>query len=187
MELYLIRHTRPDVPEGVCYGQSDVGLAETFPEELLALERKLPPSDTLQFFSSPLRRCLVLAEALSTGPVETDTRLMEMDFGAFEMQPWSSIEPGALNHWMEDFVNRHCPGGESYLDLYDRTVACFEKIIEKDHERIGLVVHGGVVRALLSHVLELPLNRSFRLEIDFGGVTRLTRGKHGFQVDYVNR
>ena len=28
MELYLIRHPRPQVAPGVCYGQTDLGLAE---------------------------------------------------------------------------------------------------------------------------------------------------------------
>ncbi len=187
MEIYLIRHTRPDVPEGTCYGQYDAELADTFPAELLRLKKKLPPPDTLRFFSSPLKRCFLLAEALSAAPVETDRRLMEMDFGTFEMQAWKSIDPGPLRHWMDDFVNRRVPGGESFLDLYERSVASFEEIIEKDHERFGLVVHGGVVRALLSHVLGLPLNRTFLFQIDFGSVTKLTRRRDVFHVDYVNR
>ena len=28
MQVYLIRHTRPDVPEGTCYGRTDVPLDE---------------------------------------------------------------------------------------------------------------------------------------------------------------
>ena len=33
MVVYLIRHTSVDVPQGVCYGQTDVPLKPTFEEE----------------------------------------------------------------------------------------------------------------------------------------------------------
>ena len=33
MVVYLIRHTSVDVPQGVCYGQTDVPLNPTFEEE----------------------------------------------------------------------------------------------------------------------------------------------------------
>lgn len=33
MRLHFIRHTRPDIARGVCYGQSDIPLAASFAEE----------------------------------------------------------------------------------------------------------------------------------------------------------
>ena len=33
MRLHFIRHTRPDIARGVCYGQSDIPLASSFPEK----------------------------------------------------------------------------------------------------------------------------------------------------------
>lgn len=30
MSLILVRHTRPDVPRGLCYGRLDVGVLDTF-------------------------------------------------------------------------------------------------------------------------------------------------------------
>ena len=33
MNIYLVRHTAVDVPRGICYGQSDVPLKETFVHE----------------------------------------------------------------------------------------------------------------------------------------------------------
>ena len=38
MVVYLIRHTSVDVPQGVCYGQTDVPLNPTFEEP-----HRLPP------------------------------------------------------------------------------------------------------------------------------------------------
>ena len=31
--LYLIRHTAPDIAPGTCYGQLDIGAADSFEEE----------------------------------------------------------------------------------------------------------------------------------------------------------
>ena len=41
MDVYLVRHTSVDVPRGVCYGQSDVLLKETFPQEGEGVKAKL--------------------------------------------------------------------------------------------------------------------------------------------------
>ena len=40
MQVILVRHTRVDVPRGVCYGWSDVPCAPTFEEEA-ALTRRV--------------------------------------------------------------------------------------------------------------------------------------------------
>ena len=34
MEIYLVRHTTPAIEKGVCYGQTDLNVAETFEEEV---------------------------------------------------------------------------------------------------------------------------------------------------------
>ena len=38
MKVYIIRHTAPDVPQGTCYGQTDVPLKETFETEARAVQ-----------------------------------------------------------------------------------------------------------------------------------------------------
>ena len=38
MEVILIRHTSVDVPVGICYGQTDVPLKESFEEEAASSE-----------------------------------------------------------------------------------------------------------------------------------------------------
>jgi len=72
MELYLIRHPRPDVPPGTCYGRSDVGIIDDAAEVAARLKPHLPP--TYQLHASPLQRARLLAEAL--GEPTFDERLM---------------------------------------------------------------------------------------------------------------
>ena len=80
MELYLIRHPRPQVAPGVCYGQTDLGLAEPAAEVAERLRPLLPADFTLH--ASPLARARLLAEALGTPRL--DARLQEIHFGDWE-------------------------------------------------------------------------------------------------------
>ena len=69
MELYLIRHPRPAVAPGICYGQTDLGLAEPAAEVAARLRPLLPADFALH--ASPLARARLLAEALQTAGVGT--------------------------------------------------------------------------------------------------------------------
>lgn len=177
MEVHVVRHTRPKIETGVCYGQSDIELADSFPAELSELERKLS-FPYHQVYSSPLKRCRQLADKLSSGEVKTDPRLQEADFGAWELRCWDDIPQAALTHWMQDFVQIAPPQGESLQTLYWR-VANFMDILPDKHlpdERLLLVTHGGVMRCIWAYVLEIPLKNVFRMNPNYGSINRFTIG-----------
>lgn len=187
MELYLIRHTTPDVAEGVCYGQTDIGLATSFDDELARLQEKLAGLAPVACYSSPLQRCARLAQALDQAP-QHDERLKELSFGAWEMQPWDGISPQALEQWGEDYVNSAPPDGETFSALHRRAAHFLHEISLRQHVGPVLAVtHAGVIRALLAEVLRLPLQEVFRFYLDYGGVTKLQLGGPAPVVAYVNR
>ena len=68
MRLHFIRHTRPDIARGVCYGQSDIPLAASFAEEAedvrARLNERLEGRTPTRIYSSPLSRCRRLRAAL---------------------------------------------------------------------------------------------------------------------------
>ena len=188
MELYLIRHTTPDIAEGICYGQTDVGLADSFEKEVKTLREKLPNGcERFPIYSSPLERCSKLSARLSGGAITTDQLLMELDFGDWEGQPWDDIDDASLSEWMQDFVEVQCPGGESYHQLYDRVIKWWKKIVSTDQEKVLVVTHAGVIRCLLSHILELPLENSFRLQVDYGSISKIVHQNNRNTVAYINR
>src|SRR5271155_6105875 len=119
MEVYLIRHTTPLIKKGVCYGQSDIPLAETFPVEAGKVLALLPKAIEV-VYASPLARCYQLAKCIPARELFVDKRLLELDFGEWEMQKWNDIDQEMLNAWMKNFVTMRVPNGESFIDLNNR-------------------------------------------------------------------
>jgi alpha-ribazole phosphatase len=188
MDLYLIRHTLPGVPPGVCYGQADVDVAESFESEAAAVLAKLDGIVPAACYSSPLRRCAKLAAALTTGEVRHDPRLMELSFGSWEMRRWEDIPRPALDRWGQAFVEEAPPGGESLRALHGRVQGFLRDARACSHDGPVLAItHAGVIRVLLAEALGLPLEAVFRFHLDYGGVTRLHFQSALPTVEYVNR
>lgn len=187
MQLHLIRHTTPDVPSGVCYGQSDIGLADSFEWELGGIREKLADTPFTACYSSPLQRCARLARELFDGEPRHDARLAELAFGSWEMQPWQAIPRHELDPWSADWVSQAPPGGESFAELHRRTSNFLEELRLRHDGPVLAVTHSGVIRALLADASGLPLTAIFRFRLDFGGVTRIDYGGAAPLVAYVNR
>ncbi len=186
MEIYLIRHTRVGIETGICYGHTDVPLAESFAEECEILRSKLPAFETCSLYSSPSSRCRRLAEQLYEGNILDDPRLMELNFGDWEMQRWDDIEAGALRVWTEDIVNQRCPQGESYREQFQRVAAFWEDMPRNGPETL-LMTHSGVIRAVLAHLLSIPLEKSLHINIEYGSVTKIHLCENVPMIEYINR
>jgi alpha-ribazole phosphatase len=201
MEIYLIRHTQTATDPGMCYGQSDIALANSFPDEMANLHDKLPEfDDDCKVFSSPLTRCLQLAETFSD-TVTTDVRLQELNFGDWEGKRFDDIDADVLRHWTDNFVTAAPPKGENFEDLYQRAGSFWQDLLAieasapahaprlrpvGEAEKVLVITHAGVIRALLARALNLPLANSFQLRIDSGSVHKLRRSDDYLYVEYIN-
>jgi alpha-ribazole phosphatase len=191
MEIYLIRHTAVDNPAKLCYGQSDIPLADDWKSSFDLLKNKLgeiPPSSV--FYSSPFKRCIQLAEFLSGDQYLIDPRIAEMHFGNWEQHAWTEIDQTDLNLWMANYVTYKVPGGENFEELFKRCAQFWDDLLSQNQSKIFIITHGGVIRSILAHVLNIPLDKIFQLEIDYSSVTRITVNKqygNYQQVAYINR
>lgn len=170
MELTVIRHTRLDIDAGRCYGQSEVELAGSFDTELASLQDRLSPP-YCAVISSPLQRCTQLARQFADS-IETDARLLEYDFGDWEMLRWDDIDTAALDPWMRDFVNVSPPGGENLLQMQARVAGFMAQLRGRDHERCLVVTHSGVIRCIWAYLLNIPPGDIFKLEVGYGEILR---------------
>lgn len=146
--LFLVRHARPLIEPGVCYGQLDMAAdADATLVCAEALAGVLRHGITV--VCSPLQRCEQLAQALiglrADLAYKTDARLKEMDFGLWEGQRWAEIDPAALAAWTDHFAH-HAAGtrGESVAQFMARVGQAFDELPPADHVWI---THAGVIRA----------------------------------------
>ena len=186
MDIYLIRHTQTFADSGLCYGQSNIPLADSFPDEVDCLHEKLPEFDeACKVFSSPLSRCLDLAKTFSTHVV-TDARLQELNFGDWEGTRFDAIDADSLQHWTDNFVTAAPPNGENFEDLYQRAGSFWQDLLAAEAEQVLVITHAGVIRALLARALNLPLANSFQLRVDSGSVHKLRKDNNYLYIEYIN-
>lgn len=130
--------------------------------------------------SSPLRRCADFARALATEsgiPLIIANDFREMSFGAWEGKTAAEIlaeEDNGLVRFWQDPLRHPPPGGEPLPALIQRVTQEWEGMVAQ-HEggSILIVTHGGVIRALLSHLLKIPPEYLSRLLVPYAGMTRL--------------
>ena len=191
--MYLVRHTSVAVGPTMCYGRSDVALAESWREEFEDVVSKLSLEqlDGARIYSSPLTRCALLAEHLANQGLrspEHDARLQEMNFGRWELNPWSELPATEISTWRRNVVDSPAPGGESFGEVASRASAFFEDArTALDRHGCIVICHGGVIRALLAHVIGCTLEQALKLQVDYGGITRLELGTTQHRIAYVNR
>ena len=181
--LWLVRHAPVVAPPGLCYGDTDLPAdADATREAAQALAQSLPQG--VRLCSSPLQRCERLAQALCALRPDltliTDTRLREMDFGAWEAQPWDAVPRAAFDAWTADFAHGR-PGecGESVAEVMARVGAAWDEARQSGGDTLW-VTHAGVMRAALlwSRGVRLPATAADwpRDVLGFGQVIQLDLG-----------
>lgn len=170
MKIYLFRHGETDWnKQRRLQGQSDVPL-NAFGIELAVKTAKALEQEGIVFdraFSSPLSRALETARILIGGrdiPLETDSRLMEMNFGTYE---GGAFDPPKTDpsHPLHNFLCKpesYVPstGAEAFEAVMERARAFLEEKIMPLEGRCGTVLvtaHGAFNRCLLRTIAPTPL------------------------------
>ncbi len=151
MTLWLVRHARPLVASGVCYGALDVPAdAQATQVAAQALADALPQGIAIR--TSPLQRCEQLVQALRglrpdlTHNTSVDARLAEMDFGRWEGQRWDAITRTELDGWTDAFATWRCGGAENVQGFMARVGAAWDEA-QAQHQASVWITHAGVIRA----------------------------------------
>lgn len=154
MKLWLVRHAPVTLPPGVCYGISDVPAdLELTREAAHRLAKQMPPN--LLVWVSGLKRAQQLCEALvalrpDLQHERTDSRLNEMNFGCWELQPWDAIPRPAIDRWVEDFARHRFGEQESAYEVVARVRLALLDLsgrVGANGEAVW-VTHAGVMRAV---------------------------------------
>jgi broad specificity phosphatase PhoE len=121
--LILTRHGLTDRSDPEQHlGQSiDIGLSAAGRGQADALALRIGGEHFDRIVSSPLRRATETARIVAGDrPVESDPRLREMDYGAWEGMTYEELEArdaATRARFVEDPASNACPGGESGDDV----------------------------------------------------------------------
>ena len=164
--LVLLRHGQTDYnAAGRMQGHIDSMLTELGVAQAAAVAPGIVRIAPDRLISSDLRRAVDTADivgAACSRPVKLDARLRETHLGEWQGRTVAEIEadqPGAISAWRSDPAWTP-PGGESRLEVVDRSLPVVEEL---DEELAGpydatvvLVAHGGLIAGLVCGLLGLP-------------------------------
>jgi alpha-ribazole phosphatase len=135
-------------------------------------------SDWQHIASSPLSRCLDFAQQLSKKlkiGYSVDDRLKEIGFGTWEgLTPDEIIanDIDALKQFYKDPIRNRPEGAEPLETFSSRVWEAYEDISRKHiNEKVLIVGHAGVIRAITANILGMDLNHVYsNLKIEYGGI-----------------
>ena len=175
MEVILIRHTAVDVPTGTCYGQTDVPLKPSFEEEAALTKAALEACGPIDHaFTSPLSRCTRLAAFCGYPDADRDPRILEIDFGEWEMMLFDDISDPHLQEWYADHIHTPVTGGESFMQQYVRVSPFLDDLRDKPWQRVAVFAHGGVLVSAQVYAGLVTPEAAFAALPPFGGLVRIT-------------
>ena len=173
MEVILIRHTSVDVPPGVCYGQTDVPVAASFPEEAEMTKSRLEGKVFDKVFCSPLTRARLLAEYCGHDDYTTDERLLEMNMGDWEMKRYDDIKDDNLQKWYDDYMHVATTNGESFPMIYKRVADFLDELKTKDYKHVAVFAHCGILLCAGIYGGLFSEEGCFEHTVDYGGIEEI--------------
>lgn len=158
-EIILLRHGATRATEEFLYcGSTDLPLSEKGREALTELKKQLdyPPltPDTYAATSGMRRTEETFSLLYGDAPHAVEPELREIDFGIFEMRSYEMLKEDPLYlQWIsgEEQEKNVPPDGESGAAMTERVLAAFDRL-RASHDRLLLVLHGGVIAAIMAHL-----------------------------------
>lgn len=144
-------------------------------------------------FVSPMRRAQLTAEAVLGGrdcPAETLDGLREVDFGDWTGHSWEEVQRRfgiSAFEWLTELHNARIANAESGVQLLARLEPIVDRVLEQHAgQTLAVVCHGGVIRGLLSLLMNLPLPETARFEINYCSVSVVDLKPHRNILQLLN-
>ena len=184
-KIYLIRHGKPDLPEGVrmCIGSTDLPLGSLGRLQAALAGAALESAGISAIYCSRLLRSRQTA-ALIGGPVTALPGLEEMDAGAWDGLTFDEIRARwpALYELRGRDPSASPPEAETRESGLKRFSAAVTHALGESSGDIAVVAHASVMQTLLCTAMGLPLDRARSLKLPYGSVSRLTYETGRFSV-----
>lgn len=184
MTLWVCRHGRTEAnASGLLLGRADPDLDALGRRQAEAIAAALPRPELV--LSSPLARCRQTAEALGV-PVEVDERLVELDYGEYDLIPLQDIPAETWRRWREDPDFRP-PGGETLEELAARVGEALDGVQERARAADVVVVsHVSPIKAALAWALGVSIAVSWRCFVGQASITEIGLSPNGPSLRLFN-
>jgi len=170
---YLVRHGRTELNrDNRVQGHSQITLDEEGLVQARKLRDRLAGETFVAAFSSDLTRAQQTAQTILGNRNTTLTAssdLREFDYGLWNNLTLAEVKDKYSSELsrMMDAQNFAPPGGESLIQVLERTGRFVTQVKTQVPEGNLLVVcHGGSLRGLIVHLLGLPIDKLWSLQVD---------------------
>ncbi len=192
--LYLVRHGEVEERYHKIFGgRIDMNLSDHGHKQAAALAEYLRKHPVQAAYASPMKRVQQTLhpyrEATGHDPkVMHDLR--EVDFGDWTGLGWHEIEEKfgkSAFDWLEHLEAGEIPNAETGRGYRSRVQPCLRHILaEHPGEHVAVFCHGGVIRQLLSIMLDLPLSRMRMFEVDYASLTIVDWDPEAVEIQLLN-
>jgi broad specificity phosphatase PhoE len=181
LQLILVRHGEVEERYHQVFGGSriDMALSPRGLRQAAAVHAWFGSDAIHRVYASPMLRVrqtlAPLLEARGITPMILQD-LREVDFGDWTGLRWQEVKElfgVSAFDWLEVMDRGELPGGESAHHLKARVGPCLDQILRESQpgQRSVIACHGGIIRVLLSLLLDLPLSRTAHFNIEYGSVS----------------
>jgi broad specificity phosphatase PhoE len=192
--LLLIRHAEVEVKyHRIFGGRIDMNLSPLGDKMAKTLAKYLKRKTIDAIYASPMKRVQqTLAPTLRLAvPAQTIMPgLREIDFGDWTGLGWKAVSERfgfEVHQWLEQIEHHGVPNGESGRVFRERVEPCIRQILlAHPGQNVAVFCHGGVIRMILSILLDLPLPKTNSFEIEYASITQVALHAHAAEVELLN-
>jgi alpha-ribazole phosphatase len=194
---WWVRHAPVREDDGRIYGQKDLG-CDTSDRVVFEAVAIILPRKAVWYASSLKRTHQTAAAIWAAGfpkpqKMPHEAGLAEQHLGAYQgMDRAAFLASRPLgSHWFGP-IDEPTPGGESFLDLYNRVRSVIERInVEQAGRDVIAVAHGGTIKAAIGLALGDQPGKGLAFDVDNCSVTRLDHtagdGHSSWRLPMVNQ
>jgi len=192
--LLLIRHAEVEARyQNVFGGRVDMDISPRGLTQAALLADFLRRKKLDAIYASPMKRVQqTLAPLLTNGaprPVIMPD-LREVDFGDWTGHGWEAVKEKfgvSAYEWLDHLEGGTIPNAEPVAAYSARVEPCLREILGRHPDQtVAVFCHGGVIRMMLSILLELPLSRMRAFDFEYASVSEIEWQPHRMEIQLLN-
>lgn len=176
MNIWVTRHGQTQFnKERLMQGRTDAPLNETGIRQAEEMRAKILPAledlcrnaaegdgeSGRAFFdavyASPLQRAVKTGEIIGgvdRTQIITDDRLLEADFGPYELKPYDAVGLPMALYWGFPEIFPAPAGAEPVSSMIERSRSFLMELEEKNYRNVLVACHGGIMRTLCGYLAD---------------------------------